>query len=179
LGEPDTDEELVRRARCGDRRAFSRLVLRYERAALAAAGAILPSWHDARDAAQEAFVCAYERLNQLSAPRKFGSWLIRIARQQALLHRRRSATRVRMTLTLGGDEAAGRPDAWTPASADAFELLARLPAQERVVVSLRHLNELTVAEIALATGRPVGTVTKQLSRAYERMRGWIAEGGDR
>jgi RNA polymerase sigma-70 factor (ECF subfamily) len=185
LAEPaDTDEELVRRARRGDRQAFARLAVRYERPALAVARSVLHSWHDAADAVQDALVIAYERLNRLGTPRKFGAWLLRIARQQALLHRRRSTSRVRRTVTLDGDREAGNrvgePRGSGPgASADAFALLARLPTQECLVVSLRHLDELSVAEIARVTGRPVGTVTKQLSRAYARMRGWLGEGGDR
>ena len=185
MAEPDTDEDLVRRARCGDRHAFCRLVVRYERPALAVAKSVLHCWHDAGDAVQEAFVVAYARLNSLGRPRKFGAWLLRIARQQALLHRRRSTSRLRRTRTLEGDvdgpDRHGDPlRTGKPAgSVDAFELLARLPAQECLVVSLRHLDELPVAEIARLTGRPVGTVTKQLSRAYERMRGWLGEGGDR
>ena len=73
--------------------------------------------------------------------------------------------------------AAGAEAAEVPAAGelaiDMTGLIGRLPEQECVVVSLRHLDEMAVAEIARVTGRPVGTVTKQLSRAYARMRGWL------
>ena len=180
LADAATDEALVRRAHGGERAAFSELVLRYERAALAVARSVLPSWHDASDAVQDAFVTAHVQLDGLRNPRRFGGWLLRITRQQALLQRRRSAVRIRRTVSLHDERV---PDAATTiasrhveASAlETFELLARLPAQECAVVSLRHLDELSVAEIARRTGRPVGTVTKQLSRAYARMRRWIGE----
>jgi RNA polymerase sigma-70 factor (ECF subfamily) len=48
--------------------------------------------------------------------------------------------------------------------------VARLPEHERLVVVLRYLNGHSVAEVAAALGRPVGTVTKQLSRAIERLK---------
>ncbi len=48
--------------------------------------------------------------------------------------------------------------------------VARLPRHERLVVSMRYFDGCPVAEVALALGRPVGTVTKQLSRAIERLR---------
>jgi RNA polymerase sigma-70 factor (ECF subfamily) len=46
----------------------------------------------------------------------------------------------------------------------------RLPDHERDVVTLHHLDGHSVQAVADLTGRPLGTVTKQLSRAYERLR---------
>lgn len=172
----ESDATLVARARRGDRAAFDRLVARYERPALLAAGAILHCWHDARDCAQEAFVTAYLKLNRLWQPHRFGGWLVQIVRRQALLEVRRRKTRP----PLPGD-VADRPRA-TAAPAgeipdELAELIGRLPEQECVVVTLRHIEEMTVGDIAAVTGRPVGTVTKQLSRAYARMRPWLREDG--
>jgi RNA polymerase sigma-70 factor (ECF subfamily) len=53
--------------------------------------------------------------------------------------------------------------------------IARLPAHERIVVTLRHLEGLGMAEIATVTDRPVKTVYKQLSRAYARLRTWLGD----
>ena len=61
----------------------------------------------------------------------------------------------------------------TGLTADSVELLeavAALPEHERLVVALRYLDGRTMVQIAAALGRPVGTVTKQLSRAIERLR---------
>ena len=57
--------------------------------------------------------------------------------------------------------------------ADAEDLLAavaRLPEHERIVIVLRYVDGRSVAEVAAALGRPIGTVTKQLSRAIERLK---------
>ncbi|MDB5354234.1 MAG: sigW 15 [Phycisphaerales bacterium] len=168
----ESDEELVQRVRHGEREAFSRLVERYEQPALVVANAILHSWHDARDVVQDAFVTAFERLNRLWSPHKFGGWLLRIVRRRALWHRRRQVARSRLLVLMA--QGPGREHAFTDEPAiDMAALIARLPEQECVVVSLRHLKELSVAQIARITGRPVGTVTKQLSRAYTRMRPWL------
>jgi RNA polymerase sigma-70 factor, ECF subfamily len=170
----DSDEELVNRVRRGEREAFGVLVDRYERPALAVANSILHSWHDASDAVQDAFVAAYEKLNRLWSARKFGAWFLRIVRRQALWHRRRRVTQSRHLVAIG----AGLPqEAQNSADMplDILNLISRLPVQECVVVSMRHLNELSVSDIARLTGRPVGTVTKQLSRAYARLRPWLEE----
>ncbi len=61
---------------------------------------------------------------------------------------------------------------WTFGSDNEALLLAicELPEHEQLVVVLRYFNGLTVAEIARDCGRPIGTVTKQLSRAIQRLR---------
>ena len=51
-----------------------------------------------------------------------------------------------------------------------LDAVRRLPAHERLAVSLRYFEGRGVHEIAQITGRPVGTVTKQLTRAIERLR---------
>lgn len=172
----DSDAQLVLRSRAGDRDAFAALVQRYERPVIAVACGILRSWDDARDAAQDVFAIAYEKLNRLWRPSRFGPWLLRIARRCALrlLRRRRSHERI-------ADSAAARsvpaPSPFAPAelSMDLLTLIARLPEQERVVLTLRHLDSLDVSTIADVTGRPLGTVTKQLSRAYARLRLWMKD----
>lgn len=172
----ETDEQLVQRARRGDRDAFAGLVARYEKPALLLVGSILRNWHDARDVVQDSFVVAYERLNKLWSPHKFSAWFLQIARRNALVHVRRRRSRIEQTVSIGNrDEPAGDADSDMTISMDLAVILDRLPKQECVVVTLRHLNELSVAEIAAITGRPVGTVTKQLSRAYARMRPWLDE----
>jgi RNA polymerase sigma-70 factor (ECF subfamily) len=163
----ESDEQLVKRARSGDRQAFSRLVERYEPPALVIARSILHSWHDAKDAVQDAFVTAYQQLHRLWSPQKFGSWFLRIVRRHSLWHRRRRVSQSRKLTPMTTDPVQPLTQTTT---LNLHSLLARLPEQECLVASLRHLNELSVSEIAQITGRPLGTVTKQLSRAYARLR---------
>jgi RNA polymerase sigma-70 factor (ECF subfamily) len=168
----ESDAELVRLTRRGDREAFAGLVERYEKPALLLASSILRSCHDARDAVQDSFVIAYEKLNKLWTPSKFGAWFLQIVRRSALLHVRRRSSRDRKLVPIAA-EPASAPEGDGAFSLDLAEMIGRLPEQECVVVTLKHLNELPVAEIARITGKPIGTVTKQLSRAYSRMRPWL------
>jgi RNA polymerase sigma-70 factor, ECF subfamily len=168
----EPDEQLVRRVRSGDREAFSVLVQRYERPVQAVACSVLRNWHDANDVSQQAFVAAYEKLNRLWFARKFGSWLLCITHRLAVRHVQRRKRRSLSELDPNTAAPGIRPEL-SDLSLDLVSLLGRLPVQERVVVSLRHLDGLSLAEVAQATGRPVGTVSKQLSRAYSRLRGWL------
>jgi RNA polymerase sigma-70 factor (ECF subfamily) len=168
-----SDAEIVRVVLRGDRDAFAVLVGRHERAVWATAWAVLRDHHAAADAAQDAFLLAFRRLDRLSRPDRFGAWLLRIARRESVrIARRRARDPCR---SIGGGDAdavgiAGPSSRLSAGSEEILAALAGLPEHERVVVSMRYLDLLPVAEIAAALDRPVGTVTKQLSRAIARLK---------
>ena len=166
-------EELLKAAQRGETAAFAELVRCYQRAAIITAQAVLRDFHLAQDATQEAFLIAYQRLGQLRDAAFFGPWLLRIARRQALrLSRRRNAER---TVAEGVDRAAAEAGDWMEPYKEVVGQIARLPEHERIVVVMRYVDGRSVKEIADSTGRPLGTVTKQLSRAIERLRDWQVE----
>lgn len=163
-----TDAEIIRDVLGGDRRAFAALVVRHERAAWATAWRVLRDDHAAADAAQEAFLLAFRRLDGLRRPELFGVWLLRIARREAV---RMARERARAPSgPLGEPGAQPRATRVPPDSEALLAAVARLPEHERVVVAMHYLEGRAVSEVASALGRPVGTVTKQLSRAVERLR---------
>lgn len=51
----------------------------------------------------------------------------------------------------------------------------RLPKHERVVIMLRYFDNHSTKTISEMTGRPIGTVTMQLSRAHARLHEWLKE----
>ncbi len=166
-------EELLRATQRGETSAFAELVRCYQRAAIITAHAVLQDFHLAQDAAQEAFLIAHQRLGQLRDAANFGPWLLRIARRRALrLSRSRNAER---TVAGGVDCAAAEAADWMEPYKEVVGQIARLPEHERIVVVMRYVEGRSVKEIADSTGRPVGTVTKQLSRAIERLRDWLVE----
>jgi RNA polymerase sigma-70 factor (ECF subfamily) len=170
-----SNAELVGAVLEGDRASFAELVRRYQRMVLAIAWQALGDHHAAEDAAQEAFVAAYRKLAALRDPARFGPWMMRIVRRTALRIRERRRP------TTEPLESAGDPP--SPVDADPLdedlqrllEAVTRLPDHERVVVMLRYLDGHSVAAIAEMTGRPLGTVTKQLSRAVARLRESLEE----
>lgn len=168
------DAEIVRDVIRGDREAFAGLVARHERAVWATAWRVLRDDHAAADAGQEAFLQAFHRLDSLRRPERFGVWVLRIARREAVRMARSRARHPGCSLDASGvDPPQDRDGASTRLPADAEEVLsavAGLPEHERLVVVLHYLDGRPVAEVAAALGRPVGTVTKQLSRAVGRLR---------
>ena len=162
-----SDDSLVTATLAGDGGAFAALVTRYQRAAIATCLAILRDRQLAEDAAQDAFVAAYRNLASLRDRAAFGGWLLSIARNRSA---RLAGQRAKHPpVTRGGDQhLAADP---TPLPDEALlDALANLPDHERTVVMLRHFDGHDLAAVAVITGRPVGTVTKQLSRAHQRLR---------
>ena len=87
-----TDAKLVHNARKGDERAFSALVLRHMCTVESIALAYTRDWRDSQDVVQETFLKAFQQLDRLQQPGKFGPWLMSIARNcglQALRQRPR------------------------------------------------------------------------------------------
>jgi RNA polymerase sigma-70 factor, ECF subfamily len=167
---PTPDAELVRATLAGDRKAFGELVRRYQTGACAAARAVVRDRHAAEDAAQDAFLTAFAKLGDLRDPAAFGGWLLRIARQKAL----RIGEKVRATVPVP-DTAAADPESADGGHALLAAVMA-LPEAEAQVVVLHYFDEHSVPAVAAILGRPVGTVTKQLSRAYARLRTTLPEG---
>lgn len=167
----ETDAELIARARDGDTAAYGALVRRYERAVFAKAWAVLHDYHSAQDVVQEAFLRAYERLGSLRRGGAFGAWLLQTAYRQAVDAVRRNG---RATATESSPVASSP----APFSEDEEALLAavaRLPEHEQQVVTAHYFDGHTAAEIAQMQGCGVGTVTKRLQRARERLRAMLAE----
>jgi len=167
----ESDAELVRRSVEGDLASFETLITRYERSVRSVARAFLADVHACEDATQEIFVAAFQAIHTLRERERFGAWLMQIARRVSgklqYQHSRRP---------IPGD--LSEPAVQIPQDANAqFEFLLsaieRLPEQEQLVVTMRYFDGHSTQGIADATGIPLGTVTKQLSRAYERLRQWL------
>jgi RNA polymerase sigma-70 factor (ECF subfamily) len=166
----ESDRQLVEQVLSGNRQAYACLVERYQHAVSAVALRVLGDREAAQDAAQNAFVSAYTNLHRLQDANTFGAWLLVIARREAL----RVAKARPRTIPLDVDH-----DAPEPAANELFDdeklnglaiALDRLADHEQQVLMLRYFQDQPVAAIAAITGRSVGTVTKQISRALKRLR---------
>ncbi len=169
-----SDAETVAAVLAGRREAFADLVLRHEAAAYAVVWGVLRDHHAAQDACQEAFVAAFRKLATLREPGAFGSWILTIARHQAL--------------TLAGrrppEQPLGDPPEQPAGHAEddlddrAERLLAAvtaLPEHERTAIMLKYFGGHSLEQIARMTGRPIGTIGAQLHRARGRLREALEE----
>jgi RNA polymerase sigma factor (sigma-70 family) len=77
------DAELVRACRRGEKRAFVEIVARHQAMVCGVAFAILNDFAASEDAAQEAFLTAWRKIQELREPDRLRAWLAQIARNAA------------------------------------------------------------------------------------------------
>jgi RNA polymerase sigma factor (sigma-70 family) len=122
----------------------------------------------AEDLAQETFLRGWQGLARLRDERAFGSWILSTAAfvcREWLRARRRAEPPRAAPESLAPDPAPGRQ-----ADAELAEAIAELPPEAQKLLALRHGEGLSCEEIARRLGKPLGTVTKTLSRLHARLR---------
>jgi RNA polymerase sigma-70 factor (ECF subfamily) len=167
-----TTEELVTLARNGDRSSFAELVRRHERLVTGTAWETLGDWHAAQDMAQEAFLLAFRRLSTLRNPGAFGPWIVQITARLAVRQVVRRPIEGPLHDGIGTDPP---PDCLDDEIKRVLAAVSRLPEGERSAILLRYVEGHDVSSVARLSGRPLGTVTKQLSRAIARLRLMLVE----
>jgi RNA polymerase sigma-70 factor, ECF subfamily len=172
----ESDKELVGSVLAGRQEAYADLVRRHERALLASAIQVLGDLPSAQEAAQEAFVVAFEKLGALRNPESFGPWAVRIARRFALRMSRvrRRAGPLTEDIATESPPLNGNLDERIRAVLDQ---VARLPQRQRQAVLLRYIAGHDLERIAKMTGQAAGTVRTQLSRAIATLRQRLKETG--
>jgi len=179
------DRALVTAVRSGDRDAFGLLVDRETAAVYRTCLRILGRPHDAEDVTQESFVAAYRSIGQFRGEGSLRGWLLRIATRQS--YRRLAQRRPEAELDTIGEahlsDTSADPTCVVVAAErrdDVRRAVNELTDPYREVVALRFFGEMSLAEVAEATGRPINTVKTHLRRGLERLRpAFVQEGSDR
>lgn len=182
---PRDDAELIRLCLEGERNAFDSLVARHYRGIYNMIYRMLGNSEDASDLTQETFLRAYTRLETFQVGRSFTAWIRRVASNLCIDHlRQRGQPPVSLDerVESGVEEADTSPGS-SPAEKvemadDSRRVLAavqRLPAKQRAVLVMRHIEGMTLEEIAAALGWPLGTVKVNLFRGRQAVREMVGE----
>jgi RNA polymerase sigma-70 factor (ECF subfamily) len=175
------DQELVQAVLARAPGAFERLVARHQKLVWHLVYRMVQHPEDARELCQDVFFRVHERLGQYRFESALSTWIGRVAFNVATRHLEKKRL---PTVEPREGEEEGEP-AWQQVS-DGFDLEAatadhetmqllqqaieRLPALQRTLVTLYHLDELGIGEIATVTGLPEGTVKNYLFRARAKLR---------
>jgi RNA polymerase sigma-70 factor (ECF subfamily) len=175
---------LIQMAKQGDLDAFNRLVLAYQDLVFNQAYRMISEPDVAEDAAQDAFIIAYRKLETYRGG-SFKAWLLRIVTNLCYdeLRRRKRKPTTPLEPVDHEDEEIESPrwlsdPAESPEAATERAELARalqgclegLPVEFRAIVILVDIQGLDYSEAAEAIGSPLGTVKSRLARARTRMR---------
>lgn len=171
LAEQLYEKLLVLRCQTGDERAVAELVERFHARLRYYVRKMLPELDQADDILQEVWFDVYRKLPQLREPGAFRAWLYRIARDRVyvVLRRRRPTYEPLAECDLA--EAAYEEEELTPEDARrVHEALAKLPPDQREVLVLRFLEEMSYEDIARVSDSPLGTVRSRLHYAKRALR---------
>jgi RNA polymerase sigma-70 factor (ECF subfamily) len=178
------EQALIQEARRGDLDSFNRLVLAYQDLVYNQAYRMMGDPEPAEDAAQDAFIAAFRKLDTYRGG-SFRAWLLRIVTNICYDELRRRQRRPTTPLEPVDQEAeeiesprwmedpAGTPEdaaVQKELSAALKSCLDNLPAEFRSVVVLVDVQGMDYLEAAEAIGKPLGTVKSRLARARLRLR---------
>jgi len=187
------ERRLLRRLRDRDERAFEEMVRLYQHRVFNLVYRMLNNAHEAEDVAQEVFVTVFKSIESFREESKFSTWLYRIAANHCknrIKYLGRRAHNSTDELDEGAERAAHAaqpsnlaPHAMQPdAVLEGVQLerivqegIARLDEDQRVVLVLRDVEELSYEEIASITGLPDGTVKSRLHRARIELRDFMVK----
>lgn len=173
------DVGLIERFKSGDTSAFEEIVVTYQDKIYSLCRYMLGNAHDAEDAAQDAFLKAYQALPKFQPEASLYTWLYRIATNTCIDYKRKPIFE-----SLFGDSGEGEKlvhdrasDAPSPEKLyqskqidEALrESLEKLSPKLRAIIILKEIEELSYEEIADALEISMGTVKSRIARAREEL----------
>jgi RNA polymerase sigma-70 factor (ECF subfamily) len=181
------DREYVERILAGEPEVFEALVRKYNRMAGAIAFGIIGDFHEAEDVTQEAFLKAFRVLHTLRDAGRFRGWFAGLVRTKALdaLRKKGSRTEVGVVEDAVSVEASGLAErlhgvgqfrsleddpAREESKQKVLEAIRELPREDRIVVTLKHMEGLSYKEISDITGASVSSIESRLFRARQQLR---------
>ena len=165
---------LVAASKNGDQEAFAQLVQRYQRLVFNLVYRMLQQYEEATEITQDAFLAAWQGLPAFRGDARFSTWLYRIAYNCSLkqLELRRRDRVLQVALEAEKNLEHANNEQRENAELDAHdrqelvqEHLSQLPAKYRIVLILRHLQDMTYEEMAEILTMPIGTIKTHLFRA--------------
>src|SRR5437879_6254388 len=165
---------LIDASKRGDQDAFAQLVQRYQRRTFNLAFRILHQYDEASEITQETFLAAWQGLPSFRGDARFPTWLYRIAYNCSLkqIELRKRDRALQVALEAEKNLESANDEQHENAELDARdrqildqEHLSHLPTKYRIVLILRHLQDMTYEEMAEILTMPIGTIKTHLFRA--------------
>jgi len=166
------EQGLIRAAQQGDRDALITLLREIETHVYRTAYYILNNEQDALDAAQEALIRIYTKIETYEEKAQFKTWVQRIVTNICIDKFRRNKPTVSIEeheLVFQGKESVEREVMSGYIAEDIREAIDQLPEHHRSVVVLRYLQDFSYNEIADCLNLPLNTVKSYLFRARQQL----------
>lgn len=176
-----SERDLIQQAQAGDAGAFEQLVTLNAPYVYNVALRTLGNSAEAEDITQEAFIRVWRSLNNFRGRSQFRTWLYRIVTN--LCYNRLPRLKTELN-ALDTDEDIDLPDESQRIESNLLTeerrqllhaAIADLPESYRLLISLRHLQGMSYADIAAATDLPLGTVKTGIFRARRDLKALLLQ----
>ena len=164
------EQLLVLRCQAGDEDAFEELVARYHPRLRYYLRRILPRTDHADDVLQEVWLAVFRALPRLADPSALAAWLYRIARDKASVQWRGRPPERLLDVSDLVEEPSQDNEFRQEDAQEIHASLDQLTPEQREILVLRFLEDMTYEQIAKVTGCPVGTVRSRLYYAKSALR---------
>lgn len=167
------DELLVLQCQDGDREALETLVVRWQPRLARLAWRLTAEREAAREIVQDSWLAIVRGLRRLDDPARFRTWAYRIVTNKCADWTRRRVVQRGVARDLRDAATSANRSSATDSVDEGDRIrgaLARLPDEQRAILSLRHLDGMGVREIARVLGVPEGTVKSRLYHARNELK---------
>lgn len=170
-------DDLLARARAGSESAFAALVREHQAMVFGLAYHFLQCRAEAEELAQEVFLALHQNLPRVESARHLVFWLRRVTSNRCIDWLRSSQRRRELPIE-DVHELGVAPRFDDPLLGELLRtVVAELPPQPRMVVTLRFQEDLDLSEIAAIVDMPVNTVKSHLRRSMDALRRKLADRG--
>ena len=176
------DDKLVKSAVKGDQEAFKKLVNKYQKPLYFHVLKMVKEHEQVEDLIQEAFVKAFDNLATYNTDYAFSTWLYRITTNHTIDYLRKKKLKTtsihdpvktkegEMQIELGDKQAETDRDIIRSQRQKIIRhAINNIPEKYRIVIQLRHIEELSYQEISEQLDLPLGTVKAHIFRAREML----------
>lgn len=165
-------EELLRKAKQGDEKAFLEIFSMYEMEMYRIAFLYVKNEVDALDVMQEVAYRTFKNIKSLQNTEYFKTWLTRITMNCAVDHIRKNSKVVQLDAGYleNVEELSESYEREVLLSASLEELMTVLEPEEKNVILLKYYYEYSFGEMSEILKRPLGTVKSVLYRALKKLR---------
>jgi RNA polymerase sigma-70 factor (ECF subfamily) len=164
-----TDDEVIRGVLAGDCNGFGLLIEKYQKKIVGMIYNMTGDHHLSQDLGQDVFLAAYQGLPSFDSARsRFSTWLYRIAKNKTLnaLRKKRPLFFAEVPESAGSQDV-HREVAAAELNAEFDQVLARMPASQRLAFVWAEIEQLSYQEIAEIEGISLGSVKSRVNRARQ------------
>ncbi len=168
-----SERQVLESVQKGDKESYGVIVKRYMQSAYYIALGFLHNQQDALDVSQDAFIRAFRKIKTFDTRKPFFPWFYRLMRNLCIDHikRKRRAKEIPLDdvqiLSAEKENEELKKTLWKG--------IEELSLEQREVIILRYFQQLSYAEIAELTGKPLGTVMSSLYYAKKRLKGIVGK----